>query len=201
MSRTLDSDGGGQRIDARRVTLADLLAALAVVGLVLAAVLAILEEGQRAYSHGAARVETQQTARVALARMAREIRQAGEHRPHRGPVDGTALLGTTRRPATPRHSADNQCHGSFYQNGAWVQRHGSRAKTPANRPRRSPRPGAAQAPSAVAGLGVCAGAPGGGWRPSRHLARRGERGQDRADRLGVLDRRDQPQPPAAARAR
>src|SRR5439155_1435708 len=73
MSRTLDSDGGGQRIDARRVTLADLLAALAVVGLVLAAVLAILEEGQRAYSHGAARVETQQTARDAAsaARIAR----------------------------------------------------------------------------------------------------------------------------------
>src|SRR2546428_575943 len=81
MSRTLDSDGGGQRIDARRVTLADLLAALAVVGLVLAAVLAILEEGQRADSHGAARVETQQTARVAPAPVAREIRQAGERKP------------------------------------------------------------------------------------------------------------------------
>lgn len=59
------------------MTLADLLAALAIVGLVLAATLSIFAEGQRAYSHGASRVETQQSARVALARMAREIRQAG----------------------------------------------------------------------------------------------------------------------------
>jgi Tfp pilus assembly protein PilW len=59
------------------VTLADLLAAFAILGLVLAAVLSVFAEGQRAYTHGAARVETQQSARVALARMAREIRQAG----------------------------------------------------------------------------------------------------------------------------
>ncbi len=59
------------------MTLADLLAALAIVGLVLAATLSVFAEGQRAYSHGASRVETQQSARVALARMAREIRQAG----------------------------------------------------------------------------------------------------------------------------
>ena len=57
--------------------LAELLAALAIVGLVLASALAALAEGQRAYAHGAARVETQQAARVALVRMAREIRQAG----------------------------------------------------------------------------------------------------------------------------
>jgi multidrug transporter EmrE-like cation transporter len=37
----------------------------------------------------------------------------------------------------------------------------ARPDTPANKPRRSPRPGAAQAPSVVAGLGVGAGAPGG----------------------------------------
>jgi type II secretory pathway component PulJ len=59
------------------VNLADLLAALAIVGLVLAATLSVFAEGQRAYSHGAARVQTQQSARVALVRMAREIRQAG----------------------------------------------------------------------------------------------------------------------------
>jgi hypothetical protein len=74
---TSDIDGGGERTDARGVTLADLLATFAVVGLVLAAVLSVFSEGQRAYSHGASRVETQQTARVGLARMAREIRQAG----------------------------------------------------------------------------------------------------------------------------
>lgn len=57
--------------------LADLLAALAVVGLVLAATLTVFAQGQRAYMQGAGRVESQQTARVALARMSREIRQAG----------------------------------------------------------------------------------------------------------------------------
>jgi Tfp pilus assembly protein PilW len=59
------------------VTLGDLLAALAVAGLVLAATLSVFAEGHRAYTHGASRVETQQSARVGLARMAREIRQAG----------------------------------------------------------------------------------------------------------------------------
>ena len=56
--------------------LADLLAALAVVGLVFSATLTVFAQGQRAYMQGAARVESQQNARVALARMAREIRQA-----------------------------------------------------------------------------------------------------------------------------
>jgi type II secretory pathway component PulJ len=59
------------------MTLAELLVALSVLGLVLAATLGAFTEGQRAYARGAARVETQQTARVGLARMAREIRQAG----------------------------------------------------------------------------------------------------------------------------
>lgn len=57
--------------------LADLLAALAIIGLVLAATLTVFAEGQRAYMRGAARLESQQTARVALARLSREIRQAG----------------------------------------------------------------------------------------------------------------------------
>jgi Tfp pilus assembly protein PilW len=58
------------------VHLADLLTAAALLGLVLSATLTVLAEGQRAYVQGAARVESQQNARVALARMAREIRQA-----------------------------------------------------------------------------------------------------------------------------
>jgi len=77
MSGSSDIDGGRGANDAGRVTLAELLAALAVIGLVLAASLSVFAEGQRAYSHGAARVQSQQSARVALARMAREIRQAG----------------------------------------------------------------------------------------------------------------------------
>ena len=57
--------------------LADLLTALAVVGLVLSAAVSVFAQGQRAYVQGAARVESQQNARIALMRMAREIRQAG----------------------------------------------------------------------------------------------------------------------------
>ncbi|MGH7308900.1 MAG: PilW family protein [Candidatus Rokuibacteriota bacterium] len=59
------------------MSLAELLASLAVLGLVLAAAVVFLASGQRAYLTGTARVESQQSARVALARMAREIRQAG----------------------------------------------------------------------------------------------------------------------------
>jgi type II secretory pathway component PulJ len=59
------------------VSLTDLLVALAVLGLLLAGTLALLDEGQRTWAQGAARVEAQQSARVALARLARELRQAG----------------------------------------------------------------------------------------------------------------------------
>ena len=57
--------------------LVELLVALGLAGLVFAAALGVFSEGQRAHARGAARVESQQTARIALARMAREIRQAG----------------------------------------------------------------------------------------------------------------------------
>jgi len=74
---TSDIDDGGGGIDAGDVQLAELLTALAVVGLVFSATLTVFAQGQRAYVQGAARVESQQNARIALARMAREIRQAG----------------------------------------------------------------------------------------------------------------------------
>ena len=86
MSETSDVDAGDKGTDAGRVHLADLLAALAVVGLVFAATLTVLAQGQRAYTRGAARVESQQNARVALARMAREIRQAGAGRGTLSPI-------------------------------------------------------------------------------------------------------------------
>lgn len=57
--------------------LADLLVSVAVLGLVLAAILGLLTMGQQAYAIGSGRVEAQQSARVALQRMAREIRTAG----------------------------------------------------------------------------------------------------------------------------
>ena len=60
------------------MSLAELLVALAIIGLVLSGVFGILDQGQRLYATGAARVESQQTARIALERLAREIRHAGE---------------------------------------------------------------------------------------------------------------------------
>jgi Tfp pilus assembly protein PilW len=77
LSETLDIDATGRPIDAGRVHLVELLVALALTGLVLSSTVTLLAHGQRAYSHGAGRAESQQSARVALARMAREIRQAG----------------------------------------------------------------------------------------------------------------------------
>src|SRR5262245_979326 len=59
------------------MTLAELLVSIAVLGLVLSAGFIVIDQGQRAYTHGVARVEAQQAARIALERMAREIRQAG----------------------------------------------------------------------------------------------------------------------------
>jgi type II secretory pathway component PulJ len=59
------------------MSLADLLVALALVGMVLGGTLTLLRDGQQAAAAGAARVEAQQSARLALERLAREIRQAG----------------------------------------------------------------------------------------------------------------------------
>jgi prepilin-type N-terminal cleavage/methylation domain-containing protein len=58
-------------------SLAEILIACAVLGLLMAGVLGVLEVGQRAYGIGAARVEAQQAARVGLERVARELREAG----------------------------------------------------------------------------------------------------------------------------
>jgi type II secretory pathway component PulJ len=59
------------------VTLADLLTSITVVSVLMAGMLGILEQGERAYAMGAARVEAQQNARVALTRLAADIRGAG----------------------------------------------------------------------------------------------------------------------------
>lgn len=61
----------------RGFTLSELLVALAIVGMVLATVAGLLQHGQRAYMAGAAQVEAQQSARVALERLSRELRGAG----------------------------------------------------------------------------------------------------------------------------
>jgi type II secretory pathway component PulJ len=59
------------------MTLAELLVTLALVGLLAAATVGLLEQGQRAWAAGAARAETQQSARVALMRIVADARAAG----------------------------------------------------------------------------------------------------------------------------
>ena len=67
----------GVAIEPRDVLLHDIVAACAISGCVVAATYTVLEQGLRAYSIGAARAESQQAARVALARISVEIRNAG----------------------------------------------------------------------------------------------------------------------------
>ncbi len=59
------------------VHLTDLLVAIAVFGVVSAGMLTVLQESLRVYAIGAARVESQQSARIAVERLAGEIRTAG----------------------------------------------------------------------------------------------------------------------------
>ena len=73
----MDIDAGAVRLDAARVSVAELLVSLALTGVVLATTYTLLSEGMRAYTIGVARAESQQSARAALSRLAREIRTAG----------------------------------------------------------------------------------------------------------------------------
>jgi len=70
--------GARARLTLPRVTLADVLVSAAVLALVVGATLVTLEQGQQAFAVGAARVEAQQSARVALTWLTAELRQAGE---------------------------------------------------------------------------------------------------------------------------
>lgn len=73
--RTLTAAGPAS--DLGGVLLAELLVALSLLGLVFAATVPVLEHVVRAFGEGAARVEAQQSARVALERLAHDIRDAG----------------------------------------------------------------------------------------------------------------------------
>src|SRR5215468_1870398 len=57
-------------------SLAELLVVMAVLGLMLAGLLAVQMQGQNSYLMGASRVEAQQNGRVALELMVRELRSA-----------------------------------------------------------------------------------------------------------------------------
>src|SRR6202162_4921868 len=58
-------------------SLVDVLVATAIMGLVMSATLSMLQSGLAAWGWGAGRVEAQQAIRVALERMAHELREAG----------------------------------------------------------------------------------------------------------------------------
>ncbi len=60
----------------RGFSLAELLVVVAVLGLIMAGVIAIQQQGQQAYLIGSSRVETQQNARLAIAIMTRDARSA-----------------------------------------------------------------------------------------------------------------------------
>ena len=62
--------------DQRGFSLAEMLVVTAVLGFVMAAVIAIQQKGHEMYRYGTNRVEAQQNARVALDAMTRELRSA-----------------------------------------------------------------------------------------------------------------------------
>jgi prepilin-type N-terminal cleavage/methylation domain-containing protein len=61
----------------RGFTLAEMMVVCAIIGLVMASLLALVMSGEKAYWYGTTQVDAQQTVRVALERMVREIREAG----------------------------------------------------------------------------------------------------------------------------
>jgi prepilin-type N-terminal cleavage/methylation domain-containing protein len=63
--------------DQRGFTLAELLVVCALVGLVMAGVVALLMSGNQAYMSGINTLDAQQSARMGLARMVTDLREAG----------------------------------------------------------------------------------------------------------------------------
>jgi prepilin-type N-terminal cleavage/methylation domain-containing protein len=60
----------------RGFSLTELMVACAVIGIVMAGIIALQQQGQSAYLFGASRVEVQQSARLALDLLTRELRSA-----------------------------------------------------------------------------------------------------------------------------
>jgi prepilin-type N-terminal cleavage/methylation domain-containing protein len=81
----------------RGFTLAEMLVVCAIVGLVMASLLGLVMQGQQAYWFGTTQVDGQQTVRVAMERMAKEIREAG-YEPLPGETDPAACPNATNYP-------------------------------------------------------------------------------------------------------
>jgi Tfp pilus assembly protein PilW len=100
-------------------TVAELLVACAMVGVVMAGLFSILTTGQRTYANGTNQVEAQQAVRLALLRMTNEIREAGFC-----PRCGTSLLWSQTFPAivaAPGQTAPNASGFTIQNdwNGTW----------------------------------------------------------------------------------
>ncbi len=65
------------RVDQRGFTLAELLVAIAIIGLIMTGLLTLLMKGNETYLAGSNQVEAQATIRAALERMTQEIREGG----------------------------------------------------------------------------------------------------------------------------
>src|SRR2546428_10660978 len=86
----LDIDRTRLLADAATVHLADMLVAMAIFGSVSAAMFTVLQEGLRVYAVGVSRAESQQSGRVAGARLGRGTRTA---RPRARPPALVAVSG------------------------------------------------------------------------------------------------------------
>lgn len=77
----------------RGYTLAEMMVVCAIVGLVMASLLGLVLSGQQAFWYGTTQVDAQQTARVAIERMVKEIREAGYYpqSPDTSPTTCTAV--------------------------------------------------------------------------------------------------------------
>lgn len=91
---------GASTNNQRGYTLAEMMVVCAIVGLVMASLLALVMSGQRAYWFGTTQVDAQQTVRVAIERMAKEIREAG-YEPLPPETDPAACPNATTYPLYP----------------------------------------------------------------------------------------------------
>ena len=90
----------------RGYTLAEMLVVCAIVGLVMASLLGLVLSGQQPIWFGTTQVDAQQTARLAIERMVKEIRDAG-YEPLAGVTDPTACPSATNYPL---YTAGGPCY-------------------------------------------------------------------------------------------
>ena len=88
---------GAARNHQQGYTLAEMMVVCAIVGLVMASLLGLVMSGQQAYWFGTTQVDGQQTVRVAIERMVKEIREAG-YEPLPPETDPTACPNATNYP-------------------------------------------------------------------------------------------------------